>query len=63
MSSDLRQADIDAFKEGIPPGATLSAAREAIISAHTWAKLGFDDLEIYLDAEQSARFLVRKVTP
>ena len=62
MSSDLRPSDADAIKEGIPPGAALSAAREAILPARTWTEIGFDGLEIYLDAEQAARFLVRKVT-
>jgi hypothetical protein len=51
----------EVFSEGVPEGATVSAAQEETMLPRTWVKLHEDGTEIYLDADEPARFLVRTV--
>jgi hypothetical protein len=50
------------FTEDIPPGATVSGARQQAFPARTWTALGDGyGTEIWLDADEAASFLVRTV--
>jgi hypothetical protein len=52
---------VETFKQGLPEGAEFIEARGEIMEPRTWIALGFEGVEIYLDAEESVRFLVRRV--
>jgi hypothetical protein len=60
---EQRARDVEAITEGLPPGATVPVAYRTVIPARKWVKLAPDGTEIYLDADEDARFLVRKVAP
>lgn len=53
--------DKEAFFEGVAAGATFAMAREEILPARTWVDTGMDGIEMYLDAAENARLLLRKV--
>jgi hypothetical protein len=54
------KTDQEAILDGVPEGATLAMAREEILPARTWVDTG-DGIEMYLDADENARVLLRKV--
>ena len=50
------------FSRDVPEGAQVSGAREEALPARTWINLGDGDgTEIYLDAGENVRALVRTV--
>ena len=57
----MQTGDQEAILDGVPEGATFRQARELILPARTWIDTGFDGIEIYLDADQNGRLLVRQV--
>lgn len=57
----MSAGDKEAILDGVPEGATLAMAREQVIPARTWVDTGLDGIEMYLDAGEDARLLLRKV--
>ncbi len=57
----VKTSDKEALLDGVPEGSTFAMAREQIIQARTWVDTGLDGIEMYLDADENARLLLRKV--
>lgn len=57
----MKTGDKEAMLEGVPEGATFTMAREEILPARTWVDTGMDGIEMYVDADEPVRLLLRKL--
>lgn len=57
----MQTGDKEALLDGVPEGATFRQAREEILPPRVWVDTGMDGIEIYLDADQNTRLLIRQV--